>query len=147
MYGLVGSWIAAAGHVGAPRRVPGATETTIFVDPAAPGSPQTTMFVDPAPPGASKPLDLSIQRFRTSPSGLQELREVSGKAPERVPMPSKTSPDPLRDHWDQLLQYSRRLRTPAGSQCLQIRPLFPTPSRSMSSSILSSLERSASNFD
>ena len=46
--------IAAALHVGGTRRVPGATKTTIFVDPAAPGSPQTTIFVDPAPPSLSQ---------------------------------------------------------------------------------------------
>ena len=83
--------IAVAVHLGGTRRVPGATKTIVFVDPAAPGSPQTTIFVDPAPPGASKPLDLSIQRFLTSPSGLQELREMFGKAPKLSQCPSKLS--------------------------------------------------------
>ena len=119
--------IAVAVHLGGTRRVPGATKTIVFVDPAAPGSPQTTIFVDPAPPGASKPLDLSIQRFRTSPSGLQELREMFWKGSKTIPMPFKTFLEPLRNHWGQLLPYSGRLRAPAANQCLQIPPLPDAP--------------------
>ena len=130
--------------------------------------------------GVSKPLFLSIQRLPTSPNGLQELREMAGKAPgnsrtgpnalqdfsgtsekplgpapaifqttpaaRREPMSvdsaasqhpqnsgkaSKTKPHALlnlrgtieRNQWDHPLPYSRRLRMPAGSQCLQILPL------------------------
>ena len=52
MYGLVGSRIRVAGHVGATRRAPWAPKTTCFVDPAAPGSLQNTVFVDPTAPGS-----------------------------------------------------------------------------------------------
>ena len=131
--------------------IPGGPENTIFVDPTAPGNLQTTAFVGPAAPRSLQ----IITSVVPTPPGLSQwppkaqgsVWKGSGKDPERAQMPSKTFLEPLGDHWDQLLQYSRRLRTPAGSQCLQIRPLFPTPSRSMSSSISRSLERSASNFD
>ena len=101
--------IAVAVHLGGTRRVPGATKTTIFVDPAAPGSPQTTIFVDPAPPSLSQ----------WPPGAPGNVWEGS----KTIPMPFKTFLEPLRNHWDQLLPHSGRLWPPAASQCLKNLPL------------------------
>ena len=51
MSGLVGSWIAVAGHAGNPRSLPGVAETTIFVVPAPPGALQNITSAVPTPPG------------------------------------------------------------------------------------------------
>ena len=76
----------------------------------------------------SEPLFLLIQRLPASPYGLQELREVPGKAP-RWP---KAGPHALHNFPGTSQRphrpYFKRLRPPAGTQYMQILLLL-TPSK------------------
>ena len=126
MYGLVGSRIGGAGSTGATRRAARDTKTTIFVDPAAPGSAQNSIFVDPMAPGRLQttisidPAPPSILQW--PPGALGSVWKGSKMTPKRVPMPSKTFPEPLRNHWDELRPNFKRLQLSAGNRCLQILP-------------------------